>query len=145
MEITFSKAKIEDIDEIFILNKRLIDRYEDTDEIDYPKVLSWVRRKLEASYGEYTAVFADGKKAGYYHFYRNSEGEYEIDDLYVFDAFQNKGIGSQIINKCCASVDESVILYVFIRNERAVSLYQKLGFETIKTVNSTRYIMRRKP
>ena len=145
MEITFSKAKIEDIDEIFILNKRLIDRYEDTDQIDYPKVLSWIRRKLEASYGEYTAVFADGKKAGYYHFYRNSEGEYEIDDLYVFDAFQNKGIGSQIINKCCASVDESVILYVFIRNERAVSLYQKLGFETIKTVNSTRYIMRRKP
>ena len=134
-----------DIDEIFILNKRLIDRYEDTDQIDYPKVLSWVRRKLEASYGEYTAVFADGKKAGYYHFYRNSEGEYEIDDLYVFDDFQNKGIGSQIINKCCASVDESVILYVFIRNERAVSLYQKLGFEAIKTVNNTRYVMIRKP
>lgn len=35
------------------------------------------------------------------------------------------------------------MLYVFSKNQGAVSLYKRLGFEIIKTVNSSRYIMRR--
>ena len=56
--------------------------------------------------------------------------------------FRNRGIGSAVIKKCCMSVNEPVILYVFIRNERAVSLYKRLEFKVIETIGDSRYIMR---
>ncbi len=141
--ITYEKAEICDIERIYCLCKQLIDDYENIDRIDYEKVMKWVRRKIESSIDEYTAVYVSGEKAGYYHFYQNEDGEYEIDDLYIFSEYQNRGIGTEIIKKCCSSVNAPVMLYVFVKNEKAVALYQRLGFKVIRTVNGSRYVMRR--
>lgn len=143
MNITYQAAKPEDIEPIYALCKELIHRYEQLETIDYDKVMAWVRRKIEASISEYNVVYANGQKAGYYHFYKNDDGQYEIDDLYVFPEFQNQGIGSGVIKKCCASVNAPVMLYVFIENQRAVSLYKKLGFKVTQTVHGSRYRMQR--
>lgn len=143
MKITYEKAASSDIECLYQLCKQLIDAYENVECIDYERVLSWVRKKLEASIDEYISVYADGKKVGYYHFYKNEDGEYELGDLYVFPEFQNRGIGTAIIEKCCASVEEPVMLYVFIKNKGAVSLYKRLGFEITETIKGSRYIMKR--
>ena len=145
MEITCSEAKKEDAETLYLLCKSLIDEYEDTRAIDYGRVLAWVKRKIDLSITEYVAVLADGELAGYYRFGKNADGEYELDDLYVLPAFQGRGIGTAIIRKCCASVDAPVMLYVFIKNQRAVALYERLGFRVEKTVGNSRYIMRRLP
>lgn len=144
MILTYGKASLDDADRIYKLSKSLIDEYEDVEAIEYDKVLRWVRNKIIGSIGEYTAVFADGVKAGYYHFFLNGDGEYELDDLYIFSEFQNLGIGTEIIRRCCASVANPVMLYVFIKNKRAVSLYKRLGFEVAETVGNSRYIMKRR-
>lgn len=143
MNITYHRATNEDIEPLYNLCKNLIDAYEQLESIDYPRVIKWVRKKIESSIDEYTVVHADGRKAGYYHFHKNKDGEYEIDDLYIFPEFQNQGIGSEVIETCCSSVDEPVMLYVFIKNQRAVSLYKRLGFEVVKTVHDSRYIMKK--
>ena len=143
MNITCQKATETDIGPIFELCRRMIHDYEDLESIDYPKVMQWVRQKIETSIGEYTAIYADGQKAGYYHFFQNEDGMFEIDDLYIFPAYQNQGIGSGVVKKCCASVNGTVMLYVFIKNQRAVSLYQRLGFVICETIHSSRYIMRK--
>lgn len=142
MDITYKSAAAEDIVPIYQLCRQLILDYENTDAIDLEKVLNWVRNKIEHCIGEYTAVFSDGKKAGYYHFFRNEEGEMELDDLYIFPDFRRQGIGSQVIRKCCREIWEPVVLYVFIRNTGAVSLYERLGFRVVKALNGTRYIMK---
>ena len=144
MKLTYCKATAGDSERIYQLCKQLIDDYEDVDGIDYAAVLNWVRKKTERCIDEYTVIYADGRKAGYYRFYKNGDGIYEIDDLYVFDEFQNQGIGSEIIRLCCDSVNEPVMLYVFIKNKRAVSLYERLGFEVVETVVNSRYIMKRR-
>ena len=143
MILSYSPAQPEDIDQIYLLCKSLIQTYERVDAIDLPKVLRWVRQKLETSIGEYMVIHADGQKAGYYHFYRNEDGLLELDDLYLFPPFQNQGIGTAVIQKCCASTTEPIQLYVFARNTRAVALYERLGFQITATVHQTRYIMKR--
>ena len=143
MRLSYSPAQPEDIDKIYLLCKSLIQQYEQLDAIDLPKVLRWVRQKLETSIGEYVVIHADGQKAGYYHFYRNEDGLLELDDLYLFPPFQNQGIGTAVIQKCCASSTEPILLYVFARNTRAVALYERLGFQITATVHQTRYIMKR--
>ena len=143
MTLSYSPAQLEDIDQIYLLCKSLIQTYEHLDAIDFPRVLRWVRQKLETSIGEYAVIHADGIKAGYYHFYRNEDGLLELDDLYLFPPFQNQGIGTAVIQKCCTSTTEPILLYVFARNTRAVALYERLGFQIAATVHQTRYIMRK--
>ena len=43
MTLSYSPAQPEDIDQIDLLCKELIQTYEQLDSIDYPKVLRWVR------------------------------------------------------------------------------------------------------
>ena len=141
MELIFKPASIDDIEEIYLLCKNLIDKYEDKSVIDYQKVLLWVKNKIEKSISEYQAIYYQGNRAGYVHCFINEDGIYEIDDLYIFDEFQNKTIGTTVIKQICEKCDKDLMLYVFIKNKRAVSLYRRLGFEIVKTVNNTRYIM----
>ena len=89
-----------------------------------------------------TILTRDRKSMAIYHFYKNDSGQFEIDDLYVFPEFQNQGIGSTIVRKCCASTNAPIMLYVFIKNERAVSLYKRLGFKVTETIHNSRYIMK---
>ena len=142
MQITYAQARIEDIDNIYGFCAQLINTYEDKDSVDCETALRWVRRKIQNSIEEYTAVYADGVKVGYYHFFLNGDLEMELDDLYIFPAYQGKGIGTEIIRKCCEAED-NVVLYAFIKNERAVALYQRMGFKITKTIGNTRCIMRK--
>lgn len=142
VELTYQKATAEDIEPIFAFNKELIDKYENIQNIEYDKVLSWVRRKIENNISEYSCVLCDGQKAGYFHFYP-SEGMRELDDLYIFPEFQNQGIGTEIIKKCCTESETPVFLYVFIKNDKAVALYKRLGFKVVKTIDNSRYIMQK--
>ena len=141
--ITYDNAKDEDIEPIYQLCKQLILDYEDLENIDVERVFSWVHKKIVDSISEYKVVYVDGCKAGYYHFYKNEDACYEIDDLYIFKEFQNRGIGTAIIQECCLAVDKPVMLYVFIKNHRAISLYQKLGFEIVETIKNSRFVMKR--
>ena len=143
MELTFRKAENEDAERIFQFNKELILQYETLEEINLDYVLSWVQKKISSRIDEYTVICAEGKKAGYYHFFRNEEGELELDDLYIFPEFRNQGIGSVVIKKCCTSVKEPVMLYVFTRNKGAVSLYRRMGFLVTETIKDSRLIMKR--
>ena len=61
----------------------------------------------------------------------------EIDDLIVNKKFQNKGYGKQLllwgINYIRQSSNESVSLHVAKWNEKALKLYEKVGFNITNT------------
>ncbi|MCI6700705.1 MAG: GNAT family N-acetyltransferase [Solobacterium sp.] len=141
MNITFKPADNSDIETVYLLSKDLIDRYENIENINYDMVLNWIKDKINKSINEYASVYLDDKKCGYYHFCRNEEGILEIDDLYIFKEYQNKGIGTYVINNILITINEPVMLYVFIGNEKAVSLYKRLGFRIIRNIKVSRYIM----
>lgn len=142
MELSYENAGEGDVESIFRLNRVLIETYEDLGTVDLDRVLAWVRRKITQNIGTYTRVLAYGDHAGYFRFIPNGE-VMELDDLYIFPEFQNRGIGTRIIEKCCAETERPVMLYTFNRNTGAVRLYRRLGFRVAETVSGSRRIMRR--
>ena len=145
--IQFKIANNDDIELIYYLNKNLIDKYEDVKSIDYERVLKWVREKIEDNINLYKAIFYNGIKVGYFYLHE-VDLKLEIDDLYIFDEYQNKGIGTFVLNSCISISNEknvSLFLYVFAKNTGACSLYKRLGFEIIQNIKDTRYIMERNP
>lgn len=142
MQLTYEQAAAADAERIFTMSKALIDQYEDVESIDYDRVIQWVRRKIESQIGEYRRVLASGSLAGYVHFHPEGD-RMEIDDLYILPEYRGRGIGTAVIEKCCGETEKPVFLYVFIRNEGAVRLYRRLGFEIVQKVGSSRYIMQR--
>ena len=143
MEITFKNASDEDIDKIFELEKKLIEDYETEEGLDFKKVFAWTKRKIEKNIERFTCIYADGIKAGY--FCLNDEGEkIELDDLFVFEKYQRKGIGTEALRYAASiakSRNKAVFLYVFIKNQGAVKLYKQNGYKIAKKVSESRYIM----
>ena len=144
MDLTYAPASAEDIETIFHFCKDLIDTYEDIQSIDYGKVLAWVRRKIETNIAQYTCVFRDGEKAGFYRVCP-AGAMTEIDDLYILPPFRNQGIGTAVLKKVSAETVLPLTLYVFTRNTGALALYQRLGFRVTETVGASRCIMVREP
>ena len=137
MNLQYFPAERSDVSIIFDRAKALIDTYEDISSIDYEKVLAWVKRKITEKISEYCCVKLDGKKCAWYRLCEDGE----LDDLYVLPEFQNRGIGSEILKKCIAESENSIYLYVFSRNTRAIALYERFGFTVRETVGNTRCIM----
>lgn len=142
MKLEYRAAEKADAEQIFQMSRENIDQYEDLNAIDYEKVLAWVRRKIANCIGEYVCILCGGEKAGYYRVH-SENGKTELDDLYLFPAFQNCGIGTAVITKCLAETRKPVFLYVFTRNVRAMALYRRLGFQVTEQVGKTRCILER--
>ena len=67
----------------------------------------------------------------------------ELDDLYVLPPFRGRGIGSEILKKCCRDTQKPITLCVFKNNTGAIALYERFGFTITEAIGSTRLTMRR--
>ena len=139
MNFSIVNAQISDIPVIFSQAKSLIDAYEDVASIDYERVLRWMERKITQNICEYRCLITDGQRCAFWHLCEDGE----LDDLYVLPAFRNMGIGSLILKQCIEESKEPVWLYVFSRNKRAISFYERFGFTVRESVGATRLIMER--
>lgn len=142
MELTFSPAAPSDGADIFRFARELIETYEDPREMDLDRALKWTRRKIETHIDEYRCVYCGGQKAGFFRFVP-CEGGMELDDLYILPEYRGRGIGTAVVERCCAETALPVMLYVFIQNTGALGLYQRLGFTITEQVSATRCILRR--
>lgn len=140
MKLEYTQADPSDIMPVFRMARELIDTYEDFSSIDYQKVISWVERKIAEDIHEYVCVWYQGEKAAYYRLHPDGD-QTELDDLYVLPHFRNRGIGCTILQKCLEEASAPVFLYVFTRNVKAISLYSRFGFRTVRQVGKTRQIM----
>jgi len=139
MNLRFVNAEASDIPVIFTQAKALVDTYEDLSAIDYDKVIAWMERKITKHISGYRCAVLGSEKCAYWRLCEDGE----LDDLYVLPAFRSKGIGSAILEECIAESKAPLWLYVFSRNTRAISFYERFGFTVREAVGSTRLIMSR--
>ena len=142
MKLRYEQARPEDAEAIFAFAEELVREYEDPAEVDFAEAFAWMRWKVTGRIGEYVRVTADERTAAFYRF-APEDGRMELDDLYVVPEFRGRGIGTEIVRRCCGSTEKPVFLYVFRKNERAVALYERLGFRISEEAGSTRLILQR--
>ncbi|MDR1782233.1 MAG: GNAT family N-acetyltransferase [Bacilli bacterium] len=58
-----------------------------------------------------------------------------LDTLATNQAYTKQGIGSKLLNYCIDNSDKSLSLLVDVNKEKAKHLYERLGFEVVKTLN----------
>ena len=138
--LRFLPATENNIPEIFSLAKDLVDMYEDTSLIDYARVMTWMRRKIEMNISQYVCVKLHETVVAYYRLCTEENG-FELDDFYVLPAFRNRGIGTAILTRCLSEANGSLSLCVFTHNTRAIALYKRFGFSVTQQVSPTRIIM----
>ena len=142
MTLCYQPIAPEDVENILALQKELIERYEDLDTIDAEKVFAWCRKKLAVQMGDYRRILVDGELAGFYALHRE-DGEWELDDLYLYPRFQGQGIGTAVLRRVIAdTAPDGLFLYVFVKNTGAVRLYERMGFVQSEQVGATRLILR---
>ena len=144
MQITYLPADGTDIAPILEQSLALVERYEDFSTIDKEEVLAWLRRKTEKRIGEYRRILCDGETAGWIRAADERE-KLELDDLFILPPFQNRGIGTAVLQKYLAEGTKPIYFYVFARNTGAIRLYERLGFRVRERVGETRLIMEQDP
>ncbi len=140
-EAVFVKAEESDANAIFDQAFELIRKYEDPS-LDIGNIGEWYRKKINNGIGEYNKIMVKGRTAGFFRFIE-TDGKYEIDDLYILPEYRHKGFGGQVLEYCICTADKPIFLYVFKKNVPAVSLYEKYGFKAVRSVSETRMIMQR--
>lgn len=147
MDIKVEKAKREDIPNIIDLSKKNIEYHKMFDESSYnnsEQVFEMYENHLHCVISSpFNAIFIakeNEKIIGYMigkilmkKVHENAKKTGEIDDAYVLEEFQNKGIGGRIQQELeeWFSSNGVDVLYVLVdeRNNKGVYAWKKYGFE----------------
>ena len=105
---------------------------------DTDKIKEYVDMSVKEFLNNYKLVIINDSIAGIF-FVRDFEDGVLIDEIYLYDEYRNKGIGTDLINSVS---NPNIYLWVYKNNVKAISLYRKLGFDVIEETD-TRYKMKK--
>ncbi len=89
-------------------------------------------------------IYLKDELVGFYNGNTKDSKTYEIGNICVKSEYQNRGIGTAVLNEILFEhKGQDIKLQVFKINENAIKLYKKLGFKKVEE-NETHYIMLKK-
>lgn len=124
------KASKKDIPRLVQYKKDIIYMYsKDLAEDEKENINEYVITSVNEIFKDYYNIIIDDKIIGSVCI-RDLENAKLLDEIYLEKEFRNKGIGTDIIRKIIEN-NESVYLWVYKENIKAVLLYKRLGFKII--------------
>ena len=82
-------------------------------------------------------ILCDGDAIGFVHLgSRGAEADW-LEDIYVESRWQNRGIGSraiELVEEIVRTYSESMYIEAAARNERAIRLYCRIGYDCLNTI-----------
>ena len=129
------KSTTNDIDRLIEYKKKTILAFEkDITEEQYNKVMNYIVNDINDNLDKCKNIVLDNKIIGMVMLTDKDDGKL-LDELYIEEEYRNQGIGTDII-KNILKENKIVYLWVYKANEKAISLYNRLGF---KVVDETEY------
>lgn len=124
------KASKKDIPRLVQYKKDIIYMYsKDLAKDEKENINEYVITSVNEIFKDYYNIIIDDKIIGSVCI-RDLENAKLLDEIYLEKEFRNKGIGTDIIRKIIEN-NESVYLWVYKENIKAVLLYKRLGFKII--------------
>ncbi len=111
----------------------------DLGESEKDNIRGYVKNDIPTLLGSSRIIVVDHKKVGCIILDKENDGII-IDEIYLEEDYRSLGIGSSII-KSVLFDNDIVYLWVYKLNEKAIALYQRLGFNIINETE-TRYYMK---
>ena len=133
------KASKKDIPRLVQYKKDIIYMYsKDLAKDEKENINEYVITSVNEIFKDYYNIIIDDKIIGSVCI-RDLENAKLLDEIYLEKEFRNKGIGTDIIRKIIEN-NESVYLWVYKKNIKAVLLYKRLGFKIIDETESRYYM-----
>lgn len=82
-------------------------------------------------------ILRDGQAVGFLHLGSRGSPVDWLEDLFVLPTFQNQGIGTEAIRlaeEIISQTSDSVHLEAVARNEGAIRLYRRLGYDCLNSI-----------
>lgn len=139
MEYKLLKSSSNDINRLIEYKKRTIYEYaKDLSDEEIYKINKYVTSEVPKLIDVYCNIMVDNKIIGCILLTNKDDGKL-LDEIYLEKEYRNKGIGTEIIRDILGNND-IVYLWVYKENEKAISLYKKLGFNVIDETESRYYM-----
>lgn len=139
MDYVLRKANIDDITYVKNAKVKSVPLYDqDISEEDKIRILNYIDSHISDDIENYKMVIIDDKVVGCF-LIRNENDSALLDEIYLDSEYRGKGVGTNII-KDTINNNHKISLWVYKRNEKAISLYQKLNFKIDKE-DDKRYYM----
>lgn len=103
------------------------------------KITDYVNQNIDEYLNQYKVIIYDNRVIGGFLIRSHLDGVL-LDEIYIENEYRNRGIGKNIINDII-SKNNTIYLWVYKKNIKAISLYNKLGFKIIEKTD-TRYFMK---
>lgn len=139
MNYILVKSKTSDIDKLIEYKLNTIFEYaENLSDEEINKIENYVKENVPLQLSNYKIINIDNKNIGCVLSYNKDDGIL-LDEIYINKEYRNKGIGTDIIKNLL--IENNIIyLWVYKTNEKAISLYKKLGFIIIDETKSRYYM-----
>ena len=139
MEYKLLKSSSNDINRLIEYKKRTIYEYaKDLSAEEINKINRYITSEVPKLIDVYCNIMVDNKIIGCLLLTNNDDGKL-LDEIYLEKVYRNKGIGTEIIRDILSNND-IVYLWVYKKNDKAISLYRKLGFNVIEETESRYYM-----
>ncbi len=82
-------------------------------------------------------ILEDGSRVGFLHLGSRGAGIDWLEDLFVLPAYQKRGVGSRAVRlaeEIVQKYSSSLYIEAAARNEGAIRLYKRLGYDCLNTV-----------
>lgn len=139
MEYKLLKSTSNDINRLIEYKKRTIYEYaKDLSDEEINKINRYIASEVPKLINVYCNIMVDNKIIGCLLLTNKDDGKL-LDEIYLEKVYRNKGIGTEIIRDILSNND-IVYLWVYKKNDKAISLYRKLGFNVIEETESRYYM-----
>ena len=139
MEYKLLKSTSNDINRLIEYKKRTIYEYaKDLSDEEINKINRYIASEVPKLIDVYCNIMVDNKIIGCLVLTNKDDGKL-LDEIYLEKVYRNKGIGTEIIRDILSNND-IVYLWVYKKNDKAISLYRKLGFNVIEETESRYYM-----
>lgn len=139
MEYKLLKSTSNDINRLIEYKKRTIYEYaKDLSDEEINKINRYIASEVPKLIDVYCNIMVDNKIIGCLLPTNKDDGKL-LDEIYLEKVYRNKGIGTEIIRDILSNND-IVYLWVYKKNDKAISLYRKLGFNVIEETESRYYM-----